>query len=329
MSDAQRISAPFLPFGVAIMLLADCGGTPASPSSTRTTFTVSGLITDETAHLGISYARIDIISGSNTGKSTTADANGAYALRNLAADTFHLQVTATGYATVQQPVTVPAALRVDLQLSRIPPVHCGDWPGPNNTLLPFLSSPFFGGRAGGNYFDHDAPYQPGDGYQLTSCGERLPWADGHSGYDWGMPIGTPIFAAAEGRVTFAGNDVPFYCDAVGRVVTDQTYVEVRHTLPNGEQFGSIYVHLSEVDVVLGQSVGRGQQVGLSGNAGCSTSPHLHFQIWRYTGTNNRGRTAVDPYGWEGTGPDPWARNPNGASSAWMWLAEQAPALNLR
>jgi hypothetical protein len=315
----------------ALILLSACHGTtPASPSSAAGT-ALTGVITDATAHLAIRNARLDVLSGLNAGKWTATDGTGAYILRDLLADTFLLRVVATGYAAAEQrvTVTVPVTPHTDFALLRTPPQRCGDWPGPNNTLLPLLSSPFFGSYPGGNYFDHDLPYQPGNGYQLTSCGERLYYADGHSGYDWGMPIGTPIQAAADGQVTFAGSDVPFFCEVLGRVVTDQHFVEIRHPAVNGEVFSSVYVHLSQIDVTPGQSIGRGQQVGLSGNAGCSTAPHLHFQVWRFTHTNNGRAAVVDPYGWEGLGTDPWAANPDGAASAWLWYPGQAPSLSLR
>jgi murein DD-endopeptidase MepM/ murein hydrolase activator NlpD len=214
------------------------------------------------------------------------------------------------------------------------PARCGEAPGANTPVILLMSRPFAEFYPLTNYFDHDRPleFQDANGYQLNTCGERVSTAgrvDGHSGYDWPMPIGTPLTAAADGGVIAVGTDAPFFCPTLGRTVTDQIFVEVKHQNVAGDEFSSVYVHLSRVDVSLGQPVARGQQIGLSGNTGCSTEPHLHFQVWRFTHTNSGRPAVVDPYGWNASGPDPWAMDPSGAQSVWLWRAGEAPPLTLR
>lgn len=85
----------------------------------------------------------------------------------------------------------------------------------------------------------------------------------HSGIDFKGPIGSPIFAAADGRVTFAGRRGGY-----GNVV------EVTH--PNG--LLTRYAHLSRIDVRLGQMVRAGATLGGLGSTGRSTGPHLHFEV---------------------------------------------------
>ena len=94
--------------------------------------------------------------------------------------------------------------------------------------------------------------------------------------------------------------------------------------PHAERLTVQYVHASQLLVATGQRVRAGETVALSGNTGCSTGPHLHFQVLRpFVGVGGR-LLHVDPYGWQGVGYDPWARKPDGASSAWLWV--DAPSL---
>jgi murein DD-endopeptidase MepM/ murein hydrolase activator NlpD len=211
----------------------------------------------------------------------------------------------------------------------IPP-DCTDGPAAGNTILAQFSAPFTGTYPLTNYFDHDLPGVPGNTYQLSYCGQRVGGRiDGHAGYDWVMPAGTPMLAVAEGEVTFAGTEAPFYCELLGRTVSDGQVVEIRHPPVGGEQFTSGYLHLSRIDVVVGQAVARGDTLGLSGSTGCSTEPHLHLQVWRHTHTNDGTPAVVDPYGWQGEGSDPWSLEPSGSASAWLWRPGEAPLLRLR
>lgn len=85
----------------------------------------------------------------------------------------------------------------------------------------------------------------------------------HKGVDWGVPVGSSIYAASGGTVTRAG-----WYGGYGYVVF------IRH--PGGTE--TRYAHLSRVLVSVGQSVKQGQRIALSGNTGVSTGPHLHFEI---------------------------------------------------
>jgi murein DD-endopeptidase MepM/ murein hydrolase activator NlpD len=85
----------------------------------------------------------------------------------------------------------------------------------------------------------------------------------HSGTDMAGSYGTPIYATADGVVTHAGWDSGY-----GRQVT------IRH------DFGvsTLYAHLSDIDVSVGQRVSRGDQIGDMGNSGRSTGTHLHYEV---------------------------------------------------
>jgi murein DD-endopeptidase MepM/ murein hydrolase activator NlpD len=86
----------------------------------------------------------------------------------------------------------------------------------------------------------------------------------HEGIDLRASIGTPVYAAQEGTVIYAGNRIRGY----GRLVV------VRHF----REISTIYAHNSRVLVRTGQFVHQGQKIALSGNTGRSSGPHLHFEV---------------------------------------------------
>ena len=94
-----------------------------------------------------------------------------------------------------------------------------------------------------------------------------------------MTEGTPILAVADGLVMFGGQQSPAFCPPLNRTV-QALYVQLLHRAPDGTEFISIYGHLSRVDVAQGAVIDQRTVVGLSGNTGCSGTPHLHFGTFR-------------------------------------------------
>lgn len=86
---------------------------------------------------------------------------------------------------------------------------------------------------------------------------------GHRAIDLAVPEGTPVRATMDGQVVFAGWDTHGYGNLV--------------ILENGP-YRTYYAHLSEIPVQVGQQVRAGEVIGLSGNTGNSTGPHLHYEI---------------------------------------------------
>jgi murein DD-endopeptidase MepM/ murein hydrolase activator NlpD len=113
----------------------------------------------------------------------------------------------------------------------------------------------------------EAPIVSGYGLRMRGA-----WPDVHHGVDLDVPTGTPVRAMAEARVRFAG-----VMSGFGTVVW----------LDHGGGTLTIYAHLSEIHVRQGARVGAGDTIGLSGATGNATTPHLHFEVWKW------GR-AVDP-----------------------------------
>lgn len=85
----------------------------------------------------------------------------------------------------------------------------------------------------------------------------------HSGIDVPAPTGTPIVAAAQGRVVLAGDQGGY-----GRTVI----------IDHGGGVMTLYAHNSRLLVSAGQQVTRGQRIALAGSTGMSTGPHLHFEV---------------------------------------------------
>ncbi len=201
-------------------------------------------------------------------------------------------------------------------------------PGAANRVLAFFDRPFQADAVVTNVFDHRYPGQrTGKGYTLSFRGYRFLFGtDGHTGWDWMMRRGTPVLAVADGEVVTAGAVPAFYCPlpGFGRVVSDQLAVEVLVSAPDGTRFRVGYHHLDRVEVEVGQRVSRGQLLGRAGTTGCSLGPHLHLEVLRLDGTNAGSPAWVDPFGWEGSFPDPWALHPQGAVSLWLWKAGAAP-----
>lgn len=85
----------------------------------------------------------------------------------------------------------------------------------------------------------------------------------HRGIDFSVPTGTPVRVTADGVVTKVEKQRGF-----GRVV------KVSH----GNGLETVYGHLQEAQVKVGQQVSRGEVIALSGNSGRSTGPHLHYEV---------------------------------------------------
>jgi murein DD-endopeptidase MepM/ murein hydrolase activator NlpD len=89
--------------------------------------------------------------------------------------------------------------------------------------------------------------------------ERMP----HAGIDVAVPVGTPVHAAGSGVVVEAG-DYFFNGNSV--------YID------HGQGLVTLYCHLDRIDVLPGEPVAAGQRIGLSGNTGRSSGPHLHWTV---------------------------------------------------
>lgn len=124
--------------------------------------------------------------------------------------------------------------------------------------------------------DYTPSILPTQGYMTSRFGYRMSPFTGkrhfHRGIDLVNKIGTPVKASASGRVVFAGKEL-YWGNAV--------FIEHRDGIV------SKYGHMSEIKIRRGESVSRGDVIGLIGMSGRTTGPHLHYQI-------EIGDKAVDP-----------------------------------
>ncbi|MGI8996607.1 MAG: peptidoglycan DD-metalloendopeptidase family protein [Pyrinomonadaceae bacterium] len=98
-------------------------------------------------------------------------------------------------------------------------------------------------------------------------GRRDPFGSGgsefHAGQDIAALSGTPVFAAGDGTVSFAG-----YQNGYGQVVI----------VDHGNGLATRYGHLSKIEAAAGQQLKRGAALGRVGSTGRSTGPHLHYEV---------------------------------------------------
>jgi murein DD-endopeptidase MepM/ murein hydrolase activator NlpD len=106
----------------------------------------------------------------------------------------------------------------------------------------------------------------------------------HTGVDLPAPRGTEVMAAGPGTVVWAG--IGLYTGSADNLKDPYGLaVAIRHDFGyQGQQLFTIYAHMDEVDVVVGQWVKAGDVVGNVGSTGTTTGPHLHFEV--RLGVNN-------------------------------------------
>ncbi|MEF9411827.1 MULTISPECIES: peptidoglycan DD-metalloendopeptidase family protein [Rhodococcus] len=127
-------------------------------------------------------------------------------------------------------------------------------------------------------------------YTFTSgFGPR--WGGQHNGVDLAAPIGTPFYAPMDGIVVAAGDSGP------GDEGGFDNWIIVDSVTSNGQTISTVYGHMypDGVLVDVGDEVRAGDLIGAVGNAGGSTGPHLHFEVW--PGGRLDGGSPIDPMGW--------------------------------
>jgi murein DD-endopeptidase MepM/ murein hydrolase activator NlpD len=123
------------------------------------------------------------------------------------------------------------------------------------------------GRAGESPLHTRRPLSSDDAHLTTGFGMRLHPILGtrkmHTGIDWTAPIGTPVLAAAGGRVASAGVE-----GELGKTVR----------IDHGAGWQTVYAHLSAIDVGEGDCVAALSVIGKVGSTGLASGPKLHLEV---------------------------------------------------
>jgi len=99
------------------------------------------------------------------------------------------------------------------------------------------------------------------------------WGRPHEGIDLSTPPGTPVMAAADGVVAYAGHGIRGYGNLL--------------VVAHDGGLMTVYAHNAVLSVRQGEHVKRGQVIAMSGQSGRATAPHLHFEV-------RRGESPIDP-----------------------------------
>ena len=109
-------------------------------------------------------------------------------------------------------------------------------------------------------------------YGSTPDAQKLYKSKIHNGIDFGVPLGTPVYASYDGKVVAVDNNDK----GISRF---QKYQYGKHiVIEHQNSLATLYAHLSRQVVTKGQEVKKGELIGYSGNTGYSTGPHLHFTV---------------------------------------------------
>jgi murein DD-endopeptidase MepM/ murein hydrolase activator NlpD len=177
------------------------------------------------------------------------------------------------------------------------------------TNVPFLRLPFAEPAQSfypvESFFDHYYPGQLSEPNMLRADGRALPGAhytacwrgmtcySGHNAIDFTLPSGTPVVAAAAGKVIYT-------LPSEGGILID-----------HGNGYRTVYWHLDKIIVNMDQNVADGELLGWSDCRGTCSKPHLHFGLRLVALSQD-----VDPYGW-------WSiyKDPVPGPSQYMWRGD--------
>lgn len=113
----------------------------------------------------------------------------------------------------------------------------------------------------------------------------------HLGVDMVNPRGTPILAAADGVIIYAGNDAATQFGPSTNYYGNLVVIQHSFSSPDGQPVFTLYGHMQRTDVNQGQTVKQGDQLGMVGDSGVAFGPHLHFEVrlgdaYSYRATRN-------------------------------------------
>jgi murein DD-endopeptidase MepM/ murein hydrolase activator NlpD len=115
-------------------------------------------------------------------------------------------------------------------------------------------------------------FRLGDTFKWRTIHPVLGTSRMHNGQDFEVPYGTEVFATGDGSVIESGYNSGGFGNCI--------------VIDHGYGFQTVYGHLSEIKVTRGLNVKRGDLIGISGNTGMTTGPHLHYQVEQFGAHKN-------------------------------------------
>jgi len=119
-----------------------------------------------------------------------------------------------------------------------------------------------------NYLDRTYPYGGTQGNTRQV----------HHGVDLVNPSGTPILAAGDGVVFYAGSDADTMFGPTTNYYGNLVVIQHNFNSPEGKPVFTLYGHMETTNVESGQAVKTGQVIGFVGSTGVAIGPHLHFEV---------------------------------------------------
>ena len=110
-------------------------------------------------------------------------------------------------------------------------------------------------------------FRLGDGYRFRAIHPVLGTPRMHNGQDFEVPYGTEVYATGDGKIMESGWNSGGFGNCI--------------VIDHGYGFQTVYGHLSDIKVVKGQNIKRGDLIGISGSTGLSSGPHLHYQVEQF------------------------------------------------
>lgn len=156
-------------------------------------------------------------------------------------------------------------------------------------------------------------FSGGGGYNPYANNSKFKWvrgwtSSGHAGIDYAAPTGTPIPSPIDGKV------IKSWVSPYGGGNETQVW--------DGSKYTHIFMHQSKRKVKIGDRVRQGQIIGLVGNTGNSTGPHLHWQVNKGKGYLNNHPDSINPLTWAKQA----AKSGGGSKAANKWKPEIKQAL---
>ena len=115
-------------------------------------------------------------------------------------------------------------------------------------------------------------FRLGDTFRWRTIHPVLGTSRMHNGQDFEVPYGTDVYATGDGSVIESGYNSGGFGNCI--------------VIDHGYGLQTVYGHLSDIKVVKGQNVKRGDLIGISGSSGLSSGPHLHYQIEKFGSHKN-------------------------------------------